>query len=217
MRSVYMAELEELNKKMISMGMLCETSVAKAAQALVGLDRELAVQVIAKREEINREEREIVDFCLRLLLTQQPVAKDLRMISSALKMVTDMERIGDQSTDIADVVRVSSLKKVPEGLDFREMADAVIHMVTKSIDAFVNQDAVVADDVISYDDVVDGYFNSIKGKLVDLLKNDKSDAADMLDLLMIAKYFERTGDHAVNIANWVIFSVTGENRGVQEK
>lgn len=217
MRSVYMAELEELNKKMISMGMLCETSVAKATQALVGLDRELAVQVIAKREEINREEREIEDFCLRLLLTQQPVAKDLRMISSALKMVTDMERIGDQSTDIADVVRVSSLKKVPEGLDFREMADAVIHMVTKSIDAFVNQDAVVADDVISYDDVVDGYFNSIKGKLVDLLKNDKSDAADMLDLLMIAKYFERTGDHAVNIANWVIFSVTGENRGVQEK
>ena len=217
MRSVYMAELEELNKKMISMGMLCENSVAKAAQSLVDLDRDLAAEVVAKREEINREEREIENFCIRLLLTQQPVARDLRMISSALKMVTDMERIGDQSTDIADVVRASSLQKIPEGLNFREMAESVIHMVTKSIDAFVNQDAVAADAIISYDDVVDSYFDSIKGKLVGLLKNDKSDTTDMLDLLMIAKYFERTGDHAVNIANWVIFSVTGENRGVQGK
>lgn len=217
MRSVYMAELEELNKKMISMGMLCENAVAKAAQALINVDRDLAEEVLNKRDEINRSEREIENFCLRLLLTQQPVAKDLRMISSALKMVTDMERIGDQSTDIADVVKVSSIESVPEGLDFKEMSDAVIHMVTKSIDAFVNQDKVVAEDVISYDDVVDGYFNSIKGKLVELLKAGKPNAADMLDLLMIAKYFERTGDHAANIANWVIFSVTGENKGVQKK
>ncbi|MGI6117579.1 MAG: phosphate signaling complex protein PhoU [Bilifractor sp.] len=216
MRSVYLAELEELNKKLIFMGMHCENAVAKSAQALIKMDRDIAREVVEKREDIKKQEREIEDFCLRLLVRQQPVAKDLRMISSALKMVTDMERIGDQSTDIADIVNVCSLKKIPEGLDFKEMSDAVIHMVTKSIDAFVKQDQLVANEVIRYDDIVDNYFDSIRGKLAELLKSG-ANATDMLDLLMVAKYFERTGDHAANIANWVLFSITGELKGVHTK
>jgi phosphate transport system protein len=217
MRSIYMAELEELNNKLIRLGMLCENSLAQAGQALIHSDMALADEVIARRSQINRKEREIESLCVRLLLTQQPVAGDLRMISAALKMVTDMERIGDQSTDIADTIKVANITHLPEGLEFQEMSEAVIHMVTKSMDAFVRQDEVVARKIIRYDDVVDGYFDSIKKKLADLLRETGASPTEILDLLMIAKYFERTGDHAVNIANWVIFSVTGENIGVQKQ
>lgn len=209
MRSRFDRQLEELNKEMITMGMLCETAIAKASKALLSCDIEMANALPELLSQINQKERDIEAICLRLLLHQQPVAKDLRTVSAALKMVTDVERIGDQSADFAEIVALGHITEIPDMLPIRNMVEAVIKMVSDSIDAFVKQDGKTAAAVIEYDDVVDGYFNDCKAALIALLKEPYANGEAMVDLLMIAKYFERIGDHAVNIARWVLFSITG--------
>ena len=202
MRNRFDEQLNELNSEMIRMGALCEEVIALAAKALDEGDRALAKKVAPLDTQIDQKERTIETLCLRLLLQQQPVARDLRQISAALKMITDMERIGDQAEDIAEIVLF---------LDGRlqQMARAAITMVTNSVDAFVKRDTHLATQVVRSDDTVDRYFSDIKQSLITKISENPADGAYFLDCLMIAKYFERIADHAVNIAQWVIFSVTG--------
>ncbi len=214
MRSRFDEQLELLKKEMISMGMLCETSIASVVDALLNQDKKKLREVFELLELISAKDREVENICFRLLLQQQPVAKDLRTVSSALKMVTDMERIGVQSADIADIVSTGVISKVEEDIPMREIAESTIDMVTKSIDAFVYQDSELAEAVIESDNIVDDYFSQIKTNLIKYLVNPVADGERILDLLMIAKYFERIGDHAVNIAEWVIFSITGKNERI---
>lgn len=212
MRSKFDEQLELLHKEMIHMGALCERAIAMAVKALSEGDTKSAAQVPALSAEISRQERDIETLCMQLLLQQQPVAKDLRVISSALKMVTDMERIGDNSGDIAEIVTMSNISALDNTKSFAEMAKATIKMVTDSIDAFIKSDIDLARAVIDYDDVVDGYFNEIKTYLIGIARfgDPYANSEKVLDLLMIAKYFERMGDHATQIAGWVIFSITGK-------
>ena len=209
MRSRFDEQLDLLNKEMITMGALCENAIAMSAKAVAEGDLALTESIPALAEQIGQKEREIESLCLKLLLQQQPVAKDLRIISSALKMVTDMERIGHQSADIAEIVRMANLKVGGDTEEVRNMALAVIKMVSESIDAFVKKDDAMAQAVIAYDDVVDDCFDRVKNLLIDRFSQPEADGEQTIDLLMVAKYFERIGDHAVNIAKWVEFSITG--------
>ena len=209
MRSKFDEQLELLHREMITMGALCEKAISLSTQALTGASDAPTEPVFQLAAEIDRKERDIEAICLRLLLHQQPVARDLRTVSSALKMVTDAQRIGTQSADISEIVALGNIRSIPEGLPMRDMATAVVRMVTDSIDAFVRQDGKIARSVIEYDDVVDGYFNTVKADVIALLKQPKESGEALVDLLMIAKYYERIGDHAVNIAKWVLFSLTG--------
>lgn len=209
MRSKFDEQLELLNKELIQMGALCESAIAMASKALAEGNTDLADRVSELSSEIDRKERDIETMCMKLLLQQQPVAKDLRVISSALKMVTDMERIGDNSGDIAEIVTMANISAYDNTLPIQDMANATIEMVTRSIDAFVKRDIQIAQEVIDHDDIVDSYFDEIKTNLIAQFGNSKTDGEKVLDLLMIAKYLERMGDHAVEIAKWVIFSITG--------
>lgn len=213
MRARYDEQLSLLNRELITMGALCENAIANSAKALVDGNLSMAESVPELAARIDEKEREIEAMCLKLLLQQQPVATDLRMISSALKMITDMERIGKQSADIAEIVTLANIKETDDTGDIHDMAVAAIKMVTDSIDAFVKRDAVLAKDVINYDDVVDGFFNKIKRMIIVHFSSPDSDSEYAIDLLMIAKYLERIGDHAVNIATWVLFSITGNKEG----
>ena len=208
MRSKFDEQLAELNEELIRMGALCENVIAMSAKALLDGDMELANKAAEYDSEIDQKERDIETLCMKLILQQQPVARDLRTISAALKMITDMERIGDQSADIAEIVTMAHITASDETLHIGEMARAVIKMVTESIDAFVKRDVVLAHSVIAYDDVVDGLFDAVKRALTERFQAG-GEMEDALDLLMIAKYFERIGDHATNIAEWVLYSVTG--------
>ncbi len=210
MRSKFDEQLEALHRDLIAMGALCESAIALSAKALEEADAEKARGVFEYVTRIDRAERDIENLCIKLLLQQQPVATDLRVISSALKMVTDMERIGDNSGDIAEIVSMGHITAGQNGLNLRDMALATIKMVTDSIDAFVKSDRELARAVIDYDDVVDGHFNRIKSALIGTLRGPEADGEAALDLLMVAKYLERMGDHAVNIAKWVLYAVTGE-------
>lgn len=210
MRSRFDMQLEELDREMIAMGMLCETAIAKASKALLLCDTAMANELPGLLARVNQKERDIEAICLRILLHQQPVARDLRTVSAALKMVTDVERIGEQSADFAEIVAMGHITGIPESLPIRAMAASVVKMVSESIDAFVKRDGKAARAVIEYDDVVDNYFNDCKAALIALIKQPDSDGEAMVDLLMIAKYFERIGDHAVNVAKWVLFSITGD-------
>ena len=210
MRSKFDEQLSTLNRELITMGALCENAIAKSAKALAERDLALARSVPDLSVQIDEKERQIEGLCLKLLLQQQPVATDLRVISAALKMVTDMERIGDNSGDIAEIITVAELTAADETEDISSMARAVIKMVTDSLDAFVAQDVAAAQAVIAYDDVVDGYFSKVKRLLIQRVRSAETDAEQALDLLMIVKYLERIGDHAVNIAKWVVFSITGD-------
>ena len=212
MRNRFDEQLAQLNHEMIEMGALCEEVIALSAQSLTEGSTELAARVAPLDEEIDRKEREIESLCLKLLLQQQPVAKDLRQISAALKMITDMERIGDQAEDIAEIVTFLGGCGAENSALLREMARSTIKMVTESVDAYVRQNTALAEQVIAEDDVVDDYFTRVKKRLIERIAQDPADGEFALDLLMIAKYFERIGDHAVNIAEWVIFSVTGEHK-----
>lgn len=203
MRTLFDEQLNLLHTSMVSMGTLCEDAIAMAAKALEEKDTALAGQ-------IDRKEREIESLCMRLLLTQQPVASDLRVISAALKMVTDLERIGNQSADIAEIVQTRASLMSVRSDTVHDMALAVIKMVNDSIDAFLHADVEEAGAVIRYDDVVDRCFDTVKSELIDRLKSDASCREDVVDILMIAKYLERIGDHAVNVAKWALFSLTGE-------
>ena len=208
MRSRFDEQLAQLERELIEMGALCEESIALAAKSLG--DGRLARQVAPLDTEIDRKERDIESLCLKLLLQQQPVARDLRQISAALKMITDLERIGDQAEDIAEIVISGQVNEGEELL--RDMAASTIKMVTESVDAFVKHDIMLAEKVVAYDDVVDNYFEQVKDELIARIAENPDDGEYALDLLMIAKYFERIGDHAVNIAEWVMFSVTGVHK-----
>lgn len=213
MRSKFDEQLKELGDKLALMGAMCEEAIANSAKALLTGDCELAKKLAPLDSEIDRYERDIETLCLRLLLQQQPVARDLRQISAALKMITDLERIGDQAEEIADIIGFIDGHNPEDYVTLTEMAKAAIHMVTESIDAYVKHDTILAGKVVDEDDIVDEYFLQVKSKLIAKIAKDPDDGEYALDLLMIAKYFERIGDHAVNIAEWVIFSVTGVHRG----
>lgn len=214
MRNIFDEQLMQLNRELIEMGALCEEAISVASESLLANDKQLAAKVAPLDSEIDRKERTIESLCLKLLLQQQPVARDLRQISAALKMITDMERIGDQAEDIAEII--CSIDVYPAGNSslLQEMADATIKMVTESVDAFVKNDIIIAKKVIEDDDIVDSYFDQIKQKLITSIAEDPANGEFAIDILIIAKYFERIGDHAVNIAEWVIFSVTGEHKEV---
>ncbi|MCI7212186.1 MAG: phosphate signaling complex protein PhoU [Ruminococcus bromii] len=207
MRSHFDEQLAQLNKELIEMGALCEEVIALASKALSGADGKMAKKVASLDNEIDEKERDIESLCLRLLLQQQPVAGDLKQISAALKMITDMERIGDQAEDIAEIINFLDGRTFENDELLREMARATIRMVTNSVDAYVKHDIILAKEVIKSDDEVDKYFDRIKHELIDKISKNPDDGEYAIDLIMIAKYFERIGDHAVNIAGWVIFSV----------
>lgn len=213
MRSRFDEQLATLNKELIEMGALCEEAIADAAKALTTADEKTAAKVEPLEAEINQKERDIESLCLKMLLQQQPVARDLRQISAALKMITDLERIGDQASDIAEIITFIDKKAGVDCEPICLMAEATIRMVTESIDAFVKRDVGIAQQAIAHDDTLDDYFLKVKRSLINMISQRPADGEHALDLLMIAKYFERIGDHAVNIAEWVIFSVTGVHKG----
>lgn len=216
MRNRFDEQLSLLHHQLIQMGALCEEAIALATKALTTGDQTLAKKVPPLEHEIDQMERDIETLCLKLLLQQQPVATDLRQISAALKMITDLERIGDQAEDIAEIVIFLNGRTPEDHSKIREMAQAAIGMVTQSIDAYVAQDVTLAQSVIAEDDIVDTAFQRVKTSLIDLIAKSPSDGEFALDLLMISKYFERIGDHAANIAGWVVFSVTGSHDEVLE-
>jgi phosphate transport system protein len=214
MRSRFDEQLNLLNKELITMGALCEEAISLALKALSGADKELAEKIAPLNIEIDQMERDIENLCMKMLLQQQPVAGDLRQISAALKMVTDMERIGDQTGDIAEIIPfLEGRSTILEHIHIHEMAEATRKMVTDSVDAYVKKDMALAESVIAYDDVVDGGFDKVKYSLIEDIAGNPDDGEFALDLLMIAKYFERIGDHAANIAEWVVFSITGNKKG----
>lgn len=210
MRNVYNEQLRMLHQNLTEMGAQCETAVSLAVQAVTLGSEELAARVFEVDAGIDKMERDIESLCLKLLLKQQPVASDLRDISSALKMISDLERIGDQASDIADLYRYTSGAVDKTSADLREMAQESVKMVNESIDAFVRRDLVMAREVIAYDDVVDRWFERIKTDLIAAISADNTKGEYYLDLLMVAKYLERIGDHATNIAEWVEYSILGK-------
>ena len=211
MRNRFDQQLEKLNVELVTMGALCEDALTYAIKALFDRESDMAERAEEAEKQIDQMEREIEAICMRLLLQQQPVARDLRVISSALKMIGDMERIGDQAADIAEIVKYLDEEEVPNLGHLREMSDFAAGMVTASINSFVRQDLNLAKKVILDDDVVDGYFEKVKEALIGLIAEGDRDGAFLLDILMIAKYIERIGDHATNIAEWVVYSITGEH------
>ncbi len=215
MRNRFDRQLEELNDELIEMGSLIEKAIEMGISALVKQDVEKAKQAIEFDNEIDRQEKTIESLCMKLLLQQQPVAKDLRLISAALKMITDMERIGDHAADISEMtiqMAGSTYEKNDINIDLiKEMAKETTNMVVKSVDAFVNKDLELARYVIGRDDIVDDFFDQFKKQLINIINANVKNGEQATDMLMVAKYFERIGDHATNIAEWVIYSITGEH------
>ena len=215
MRNRFDQQLELLNKQLLYMGELCEEAIGKATTALKEGSMEQAEKVRIADEEIDQAETDIERLCLRLLLQQQPVARDLRQISAALKMITDMERIGDHAADISEMTILMSdatYERSAINIDLVEsMAKETTDMVIKCVDAFVNKDLELARTVIAQDDVVDDLFADFKQQLIKKINENVKNGEQATDMLMVAKYFERIGDHATNIAEWVIYSITGEH------
>ena len=204
MRTRFDAELESLYVDMIKMGALSEDALSKLAAALGSDDRSMLGAVAEVSRQIDEKEREIEALCLRLLLRRQPVAKDLRTISSAMKMVGDIERIGDNAADIAEIIPFLSVSELPKAIGLDSMIVSVTGMVTDAIDAFVHYDAAKANAVVGSDDIVDNAFDRAKSAITDMIRNGDKNAAEAPDLLMIAKYLERMGDHAASLARWVL-------------
>ena len=213
MRSRFDEQLALLNKEMIAMGALCEKVISLAVDALENGDSEAASKVSPFDSEIDEKERAIEALCLKLLLQQQPVARDLRQISAALKMITDMERIGDQALDIAETAGFMGELDEADAELFKRLAQTVVAMVTDSVDAYVSRDPAAARAVARRDDEADNVFKAIKSAMIERLSRRPGDGEYALDLLMIAKYLERIGDHATNIAEWVEFAATGYYKG----
>ncbi|WP_353097629.1 phosphate signaling complex protein PhoU [Tissierella praeacuta] len=212
MRSRFDKELDSLNEELTDMGSIVESSIEAAVTALIEQNAELAKRIVENDKEVDDIEKSIERKCLKLLLQQQPVASDLRMISSALKMITDMERIGDQAADISEItLRLVGQKYIKKLNHIPQMANATIKMVRDSVDAFVRRDLELVKTVIDYDDEVDGLFHIVKNELIELIRENVENGEQAVDLLMIAKYLERIGDHAENIAEWVYYSITGEH------
>ena len=211
MRDKYMKQLENLNNNMIEMGAMIEKSIENAISALVRQDVETAKKAIEYDAEIDEMEKNIENMCMKILLSQQPVASDLRTVSSALKMVTDMERIGDHAADISEITIMIANKTYRCKLEkIEKMAKETMIMLVQSIESYVNKDIEKAKAVINHDDIVDGLFDEVKKALIVAIKDDDEDGEQMADLLMVAKYLERIGDHATNISEWVIYSITGK-------
>ena len=210
MRSKYDQQLQQLNNELTIMGGKCEFAIAAAVKALLEHDTELAEKVARSEAETDEEEKEIQRLCLNLFMLQQPVAGDLRRISAALKMITDLERIADQAADIAEIVPYTVLMEEQSRSDLSQLARAAVKMVTDSVQSFVDSDIELAKAVISYDDVADGLFLQIKRDIIKLISEDPESGQSAVDILMIAKYLERIADHAVNIGEWVIFVKTGD-------
>ena len=215
MRDLYREQLSGLNQELIKMGAACEEIIALSSRALTDYSGSLAEKVSAVGALIDESERTIETACLKLLLRQQPVARDLRQISAAMKMITDMERIGDQAEDIVDLVPKMKQGAGENDSRIRQMAKAAQYMVTEAVNAYVSRDLELARAVMDYDDVVDNYFNQIKNDILSFIAANPHEGEYALDLLMIDKYFERIGDHCTNIAEWVEFSVTGIHRDCQ--
>jgi len=214
MRSKFDEQLLLLNDMLVEMGAKIEKSIKRATEAIVNHDKKMAKKAITHDKDIDQMEKEIEALCLRLLLRQQPVAKDLRLISAALKMITDMERIGDQAADISEIAKfligkeyIISLENIPL------MAELTSKMVTDSIDAFVKRDLELAQKVIDDDDAVDDLFDKVKDDVIKQIRDNPDHGDQAIDYMMVAKYFERIGDHATNIAEWVVFSITGRHVG----
>ena len=212
MRSQFDRQLEELHLELMKMGALCEEAISAGVKALLEGDQAMAEKAIRRERDIDQREREIESLCMMLMLHQQPLARDLRKISSALKMISDMERIGDQASDIAEITRSIGPIPLHGQLHVEEMARSAVKMVTDSVESFVKRNLDMALGVMEYDDVVDGLFDQVKEELTALIRADASSAGTALDLLMIAKYLERIGDHAVNVAEWVLYSITGSRQ-----
>ena len=215
MRNRFYRQLSTLNDELIEMGSMIEKSIETAIKALVNQDVDLARHAIEADEEIDRQERIIEDLCLKLLLQQQPVAKDLRLISSALKMITDMERIGDHASDISEItIALADQPYIKKLEHIQQMAKETMIMLVGSIEAFVDKDLEKANEVIKRDDVVDDLFDKVKKELIQMIHENADKGEQAADLLMVAKYMERIGDHATNISEWVIFSITGEHKSM---
>ena len=212
MRDKFNEQLEQLNVELIRMGALCEEGISAATKALLDQDDDLRESAMAAEREIDQKERDIENLCMKLLLQQQPVASDLRAISAALKMISDMERIGDQAADIAEISKFLKDCPLTGRVHLKDMAVSAVQMVTDSVDAFVKNDLELARAVKSHDDIVDDYFKQIKDELTALIVEDSKNGESCIDLMMIAKYLERIGDHAVNIAEWVEYSITGARK-----
>lgn len=215
MRNRFDRQLSTLNDELIEMGSMIEKSIETAIKALVNQDVDLARHAIEADEEIDRQERIIEDLCLKLLLQQQPVAKDLRLISSALKMITDMERIGDHASDISEItIALADQPYIKKLEHIQQMAKETMIMLVGNIEAFVDKDLEKANEVIKRDDVVDDLFDKVKKELIQMIHENADKGEQAADLLMVAKYMERIGDHATNISEWVIFSITGEHKSM---
>jgi len=209
MRGSYFKQLEILHTELIRMGAFCEEGIKCAIKGLLEEDADLCKKALYMEEAINEKEREIEYFCIRLLLREQPVARDLRQITTAQKMIIDMERIGDQAADIAEIATFMMGSRIKRDVHIADMAAAAVKMLTDSVDSFVEGDVDKANKVILSDDEVDDLFNEIKSELIAMIMEDSSTGGECLDLLMIAKYLERIGDHAVNIAEAVVYSIAG--------
>ncbi|HZK00381.1 MAG TPA: phosphate signaling complex protein PhoU [Tissierellaceae bacterium] len=217
MRSYFDDELDILNNELIKMGSLVEDSIQGAVNSLLSKDRELAKNIIEQDDQIDAMEKSIENRCMQLLLRQHPVAGDLRLISSILKMITDLERIGDQAEDIAEIsLLLADEKLIKELTHIPQMGEATIKMLNNSIDAFVNRNKELAYEVIAFDDVVDDLFDTIKDELIELINKDINTGEQAINLIMIAKYLERIGDHAQNVAEWVLYAIIGDHRKIKE-
>ena len=199
MRERFEQQMEILHTELIELGALCEQAIGRTYEVLLEGNQRAAEEIIKKDQVVDAKEREIEDLCFRIILQQQPVARDLRQVSAALKMITDMERIGDQAADIADIVKVTSL----------DVPDASIRLK----DAYVKQDLKLAREVIDSDDIVDDLFDEVKDEILQGMRKGITTDVQSLDYLMIAKYYERIGDHATNIAEWVVYSINGHHKG----
>ena len=216
MRDKFDEQLKKLNSMMSEMGRDCDLAITYAREALIEGNLEKARAVLSVEDDINHMERDIESLCMKLILRQQPIARDLRQISAALKMITDMERIGDQAADIADIIPHLQGRSADECSYITEMSAATQKMVIDAVDAFVEGDVNKAEAVIAYDDIVDNYFVDVKKSLSKTISEGTEDGVIAIDFLMIAKYFERIGDHATNIAEWVVYAVTGKHKGFAE-
>ena len=211
MRNEYERQLAQLKGELITMGALCEEAITNAVKYLMGSDEADRDACLSADGQIDEKERDIESLCIKLILQQQPVAGDLRAVSAAMKMISDMERIGDQASDIVEIAPYVVRSGLESETHIRDMAEATIRMVSESVESFVRTDEEIARLVISHDDLVDELFDRVKAELIQSIAERKHNAEALIDLLMIAKYFERIGDHAENIAEWVIYSITGKH------
>ena len=211
MREHFEEELSKLSNALVEMGALCEDAISCAVKYLLKNDAQMKKNAAEAEKQIDQKEREIETMCMRLLIQQQPVATDFRMITSALKMISDMERIGDQALDIAEIAEYVT-DDIKSKINIKEMAETTVKMVMNSVDSYVRKDIDIAKSVIGLDDTVDALFDKAKSELINVIRTENENAEGLLDLLMVAKYFERIGDHAENIAEWVIFAVTGNHK-----